>query len=131
MATISDLDNFYLQYPEPIQGCFLALRDIILAQDSLVTAEWKYKLPFFYYNTKPLCYLWIDKKTKQPYLAMMEGKHIHHPDLLFGDRVRIKSISFNPHEDLPYETVVDILQQGLEVFRTGVVKIKIRSAKAF
>jgi hypothetical protein len=131
MSSITELDNFYLQLPEPSQGCLLALRDIILAQDSLITAEWKYKLPFFYYNTKPLCYLWIDKKTKQPYLAMMEGKHIHHPDLLFGDRVRIKSISFNPHADLPYDTIIDILQQGLVVCKIGVVKIKAKRAKAF
>ncbi|MFD2146456.1 DUF1801 domain-containing protein [Mucilaginibacter antarcticus] len=124
MHPIKELDHFYLQQPEPVQGCYLALRDIILAQDTLITAEWKYKLPFFYYKGKPLCYLWTDKKTNHPYLAMMEGKHIYHRDLHCGDRVRIKSISFNPDQNLPLEIIVGILQQGLEVFRTGVVKIK-------
>ena len=35
----SDLDNFYLKYEEPTRGCLLALRDIILKQNSQITAE--------------------------------------------------------------------------------------------
>jgi hypothetical protein len=121
---ISDLDNFYLQYPEPIQGCFLALRDIILAQDNLITAEWKYRLPFFCYKGKMFSYLWIDKKTNRPYIGIVEGKHINHPDLHFEKRTRIKTIQFEPSEDLPVETIANLIQQALDLYRSGLIKIK-------
>ncbi|MDB5250279.1 MAG: hypothetical protein JWQ40_4673 [Segetibacter sp.] len=34
-----ELDDFYLQQDEPIKGCLLALREIILSQDKNVSAD--------------------------------------------------------------------------------------------
>src|SRR4051812_46045352 len=102
---LNDLDSFYLQYPEPLKSCLLALRDIILAQDELVTAEWKYRLPFFCYKGKMFSYLWISKKSGFPYIGIVEGKHIQHPDLHFEKRSRIKTIQFDPNEDLPVDAI--------------------------
>ena len=43
------IDNFYLNKEEPIKGCLLALRDIVLSQDRDVAAAWKYGMSFFCY----------------------------------------------------------------------------------
>ena len=51
---MKELDNFYLQQEEPIKGCLLALRQIILSQDKEVTNTWKYGMPFF--ATKEKCF---------------------------------------------------------------------------
>ena len=50
-------DNFYLQQEEPIKGCLLALKEIILSQDEDISNEWKYGMPFFCYKKKMFCYL--------------------------------------------------------------------------
>lgn len=69
----SELDFFYLKQEEQIRDCLLALKTVILNFDKGITPEWKYKLPFFYYKGKPLCYFWFHKKYKQPYIGFVNG----------------------------------------------------------
>lgn len=110
------LDNFYLQQPEPLQSCYLALRDIILSQNVQITAEWKYGCPFFYYKRKMFCYLWFHKKFQQPYIAIMKGKAINHQLLIAEGRVNIRIMLFDPEKDLPIKSINNILQQVLELY---------------
>lgn len=76
---MEQLHNYYLKKEEPNKSCLLALRSIILNQDSNVTETQKYGMPCFCYKKKMFCYLWTDKKTDEPYILMVEGKHLDHP----------------------------------------------------
>ena len=118
------LDNFYEQQEEPVKGCLLALRSIILKQDSNITAEWKYGMPLFCYKGKMFCYLWIHKKKHQPYIGIVEGKYFDEPFLVQEKRSRMKIMLFDPAKDIPKKTVESILQKGLNLYRTGIIKIK-------
>ena len=120
--TLTQLDNFYLQKDEPIRGCLLALKDIILKQDENVSAEWKYGMPFFCYKGKMFCYLWVHKKYHQPYIGIVEGQRFNHPNLIIENRSRMKIMLFEADKDLPVETIGDILKQALDLYRTGVIK---------
>jgi Domain of unknown function (DU1801) len=121
---LREIDNFFLQKEEPVKSCLLALREIILAQDKEITVAWKYKLPFFCYKGKMFCYLWIHKKMQQPYIGIVEGKHINHPDLIIENRSRMKIMLFDPAKDLPIKKIVLVLQHAIDLYKTGVVKIK-------
>jgi hypothetical protein len=118
------LTHFYLKQDEPIKGCLLALREIILQQDKEVVSTLKYGMPFFCYKGKMFCYLWVHKKHKQPYIGIVEGKHINHPKLIDEKRSRMKIILFDPNKDLPLKTIVSILQEAINLYKTGKVKIK-------
>jgi len=111
----NSLTEFYLNQKEPNKSCYLALRDIILSIDENITPEWKYKLPFFYYKGKMMCYLWKDKKTNQPYLSFMEGKDIEHTLLEQGDRKRAKILRINPEKDLPKDVVEELVFKSMEL----------------
>lgn len=117
-------DNFYLDQPQPNQSCLLALRGIILHMDEQVTATTKYGMPCFCYRNKAFCYLWTDKKTNHPYILMVEGKHLDHPLLETGERARMKIFRVNPDRDLPIDTIKGILDQALDLYRTGLIKTK-------
>jgi hypothetical protein len=119
-----ELDNFYLQQDEPIKGTLLALREIILQQDEEVTNAWKYGMPFFCYKGKMFCYLWFHKKHKQPYIGIVEGKRFDEPFLIQEDRSRMKIMLFDPNEDLPLQTIENILQKAINLYKTGEIKIK-------
>jgi Domain of unknown function (DU1801) len=121
---VSDLDNFYLKKEEPVKSCLLALREIILAQDKDIAAAWKYGMPFFCYKGKMFCYLWVHKKLHQPYLGIVEGKHIHHPKLLQEKRSRMKTMLFAADKDLPVKTIKAILKEAVDLYKTGVVQLK-------
>jgi hypothetical protein len=118
------IDNFYLQQNEPVKGCLLALREMILRLDDDITAAWKYGMPFFCYRGKMFCYLWVHKKLSKPYIGIVEGQRFNHPDLIVEKRSRMKIMLFNADEDLPVETIERILKQAVDLYKTGVIKIK-------
>ena len=121
---MTELHNYYLNKEEPNKSCLLALRSIILDQDTNITETQKWGMPCFCYKKKMFCYLWTDKKTDEPYLLMVEGKYLNHPKLIEGDRSRMKIFRVNPKKDLPIKTITNILKTALELYRNGVIKIK-------
>lgn len=118
-----ELDDFYLRNEEPVRSCLLALSTLILRQDQNISTAWKYGMPFFCYQGKMFCYLWVHKKLRQPYIGIMEGKRIDHPDLILEKRTRIKIILFDPEQDLPIDTIETILNQAVGLYKSGIIKI--------
>jgi len=121
---IRDVDNYYANKEEPNQACLLALRSIILKQDANVTETQKYGMPCFCYKKKMFCYLWTDKKTNEPYILFVEGKHLNHPNLEEGNRSRMKILRINPNTDLPLKTIELLLTFALDLYRNGTIKLK-------
>lgn len=109
---LREIDNFYDEKEEPIKSCLLALRKIILTSHPDMTEAWKYRMPFFCYRGKMFCYLWVNKKTDQPYVGMVDGKKLTHPKLIIEKRTRMKIIMINPSKDLPLRTVNSILKMA-------------------
>lgn len=120
---IRELDTYYFEKEEPARSCLLALRSIILEQDSNVNETRKWGMPCFCYGKKMFCFLWTDKKTDEPYLLMVEGKNLHHPQLEMGNRSRMKILRIKPNEDIPIKTVRTILDEALNLNRKGIIKI--------
>lgn len=110
------LEEFYSKRPEPLKGCLLYLKDVILNFDANISEEWKYGLPFFYFKGKMFCYFWIDKKTGYPYIGFMKGKFMEHPALILGDRKQVKTFQINPAEDIPIETIKLLLNMASEFY---------------
>lgn len=121
---LKELDQYYLGKDEPVKSCLLALRNIILAQDQKVTETRKYGMPCFCYGKKAFCYLWTDKKTGQPYVLLVEGRLLDHPQLETGDRSRMKIFRVEPGGDFPLETIELILNAALQICRTEALKTK-------
>jgi len=121
---IREVDTYYLNKKEPNRGCLLALRNIILRQDPDISETHKWGMPCFCYRKNIFCYLWTDKKTDGPYILMVEGKHLDHPELEAGTRSRMKIFRVNPTRDLPLSTIENILQKSLNLYRDGIVKCK-------
>ncbi|MBK9728273.1 MAG: DUF1801 domain-containing protein [Saprospiraceae bacterium] len=121
---IREINSYYLNKEEPNKSCLLALRNIILEQDTNITETQKYGMPCFCYKKKMFCYLWTDKKTNEPYILMVEGKHLVHSKLEAGERSRMKIFRVNPNKDIPVKTIETILQKALDLYRTGIIKLK-------
>ena len=106
---------------EPNKSCLFALRSIILNQNKDIVETRKWGMPCFCYKKKMFCYLWTDKKTDEPYILMVEGKYLDHPELEEGDRKRMKIFRVNPNLDLPIIKIESILEKALNLYRTGVI----------
>jgi len=120
---MKQLDDFYFKQEEPTKGMFLALKEIILKEDQDITNVLKYGMPFFCYKGKMFCYLWTHKKFKQPYLAIVEGKHFDESFLIQENRSRMKIMLLNPDEDLPLEQIEMVIRKALNLYKSGIIKV--------
>lgn len=111
-----ELDHFYQSKKEPHKSCLLTLRDIILDFDNNLGHTMKYGMPCFVYKNKHFCYLWIDKKTNEPYILVVEGDQIDHPNLIKGDRKRMKILPIDSNKDIPLQTIHEIFNLALKFY---------------
>lgn len=111
------IDEYYQTKSEPLKGCLEFLRAHILKQNTNITEAWKYGMPFFCYKGKMICYLWIHKKYKQPYIGIVEGKRINHPDLLQEKRARMKILLIDPTRNLPVKKIDSILKDVIALYK--------------
>jgi hypothetical protein len=114
---LRDIDQFFLNQHEPAKSCLFYLRELILGFDDSITEAWKYKMPFYCYQGRMFCYLWVNKRTHQPYIGIVEGRKIAHPLLVIEKRSRMKTMTIDAHEDIPVETVRLILKMALELYK--------------
>lgn len=108
---LSPVDQWFLSHPEPLAGCLQSLRSIILQSPHGFAETWKYSMPVYCLNNKMTCYLWVDKKTKHPYLGIVEGSKIQQEQLIQDKRRRMKIWLFDPASDLPLRQIQQVLKQ--------------------
>ena len=113
---LREIDNYFFLQKEPTKSCMLSLRRHILALDERITEVWRYKMPFYCFEGKRFCYLWVHKKFKQPYLGIVDGKLIDHNDLLSEKRSRMKILLLDPEKDLPLRKIDRILKTLLKYY---------------
>ena len=110
---MAELDSFYFEKREPQKSCLLALRDIVLDQSPRLKECLKYGMPCFCLNKKAVCYLWTDKKTKEPYLLFVAGNRMNHEALEAGNRARMKIFRVSAYHDIPMETIRVLMKEAL------------------
>lgn len=108
-------NTFFLSLPQPTQSTFLALSNIILNHHPSITPEWKYSMPFFYYNGRMLCYLWTNKKTGQPYIGFADGNKMDYPELIQEKRSRMKIFMIDAEKDLPVKKITLLLKMAITI----------------
>jgi Domain of unknown function (DU1801) len=121
---INGVGRFFAKHNESERSCLLAVRDLILGHDPLITEALKYGMPFFLYRGKMFCYLWTRKESGQPYLGIVEGQRVFHPLLIQEDRARMKIFLLDPTMHMPVGSISAILDAAIALYTSGEVKIK-------
>ncbi len=111
---MTKLDEYYHSQKEPLAGCLMALRQLILNYDRNVTEKWYYRLPCFMYANKLMCYVWVDRATNNPYIAFYPEKKLMHPLLTQGNRTHSKTLRIDPLKDIPIAVIYEILDEVKE-----------------
>ena len=111
------VDNWFLQHEEPVKSCLAFLRDHILKYSVAVTETWRYGMPFYNYHGKRFCYLWVHKKFHQPYIGIVDGNKVVHPDLMKESRTRMKILLVDPLTDIPIAKLDEILHRVISLYK--------------
>ena len=109
-------DDFFEKLEEPNKGVFLFLKSFMMDYNSNIAIYLKWGLPYFYYKEKPLCYIWKDKKTNEPYLSFAKGSKMKHPALIQGNRKLFKILPINPHQDIDVNLITEIIEEALKLY---------------
>ena len=95
-------ENYIVNQPEPYRAILLHLQIVIETTIPDLKMLYKYKIPFYYINKKPFCYLNASHKKQFVDLGFWKGNQIQiHEDYLVTEN-RKKMVS------LRYKAVGDI-----------------------
>lgn len=110
-------DNYFDYKPEPLKSCLEFLRAHILGMNQHITETWNYGMPFYSYKGKRFAYLWVHKKFKQPYIGIVDGNLVDHPDLLQEKRARMKILLVDPTKNIPVKKINAIMKQVFTLYQ--------------
>jgi Domain of unknown function (DU1801) len=108
-------DQYFANLEEPVKGYMLFLRDYILGKDNDISEQWKYGMPFYFYKGKRICYLWVQKKTGQPYIGIVDGKLLDDSDLLSEKRSRMKILLLDVEKDIPIKRINSLIDSLMKL----------------
>jgi hypothetical protein len=111
----SKLENYYLNKPEPYQGCLLALRDIILNIHPAIVHERKFQIPFFSYKGMKLGYLWLNRKKLM--IGFCTDKRLQTFPENARPKDRYESFEIDPENDIPLEIIKAKILQYINTIR--------------
>lgn len=109
-------DLYFENLEEPTRSCMYALRAYLLRFDPAMEEAWKYRMPFYLYKGKMFCYLWTRKPNGQPYLGIVKGRELEHPDLVQEERKRMKILLIDPAADLQQEKIREVLELAMLLY---------------
>lgn len=107
---MNPIEVFLNHQEEPYHSCFDYCRGLIVSLHPDITESIKYGTLFFLYKKKPLAYLWIDKRSKDFYIAFANGHLVDHPKLQKENTKWVKKYFINPNEDIDHQTVRELIK---------------------
>ena len=108
-------EEYILNRPEPYRGILIYLQTVIEATVPDVELKYKYKLPFYYINGKPYCYLNQSKDYVD--LGFWSAAHLtmHLDQMNTEGRKMMKSLRYKSLEDIDTTVLKEVLQDAYSV----------------
>ena len=108
-------DLYILNQPQKYRDILLHVIAVVEQVVPEATLEYKWKIPFFYLDKKPFCYLNASHKKQFVDVAFMDGFQLQlHQNLLISDggRSKVKSLRYKTLEEIDYEVLIALLKEA-------------------
>ena len=108
-------ENYILDKPEPFRSMLLHLQSVIERKIPQVDLKFKYRVPFYYINGTPFCYLNQSKDYID--LGFWKGAHftVHQEHMVTEGRKVIRSLRYTSLEEINDTVLIDILKEAYAV----------------
>jgi len=102
-------ENYILNCPEPYRGILLHLQLVIEKTVPEVNLKYKYRIPFYYLNSRPFCYLNHSKNYVD--LGFWNAAHltIHLEAMTTAGRKVMRSLRYKSLEEIDDKVLTDVL----------------------
>ena len=100
---------------EPFRSILMQLQSLIEGLVPGVSLKYKYRIPFYYLNDKPFCYL--NQSGNYVDLGFVHGsKFLRHRDVMESKgRKMVRSLRYDTPEAIDYGMLEEVLQEAIEV----------------
>lgn len=114
-------EEYILNQKEPYKSILLDLKVIIEATLLEVDLQFKWRLPFFYFEGRPLCYLNQSKDYVDFCFWHSQIMEKHQDKFVTENRKSVTSLRYKNNNDINDEVLVYILQK-LRVYKVNAFK---------
>ncbi|WP_342694288.1 DUF1801 domain-containing protein [Flavobacterium aureirubrum] len=108
-------DLYILNQPEKYRDILLHVLAVVEQVVPEATLEYKWKIPFFYLDKKPFCYLNASHKKQFVDVAFMKGFELkENQQHLVADNGRsmVKSLRYSNLEEIDNEILISVLKEA-------------------
>ncbi|TVZ56946.1 uncharacterized protein DUF1801 [Lutibacter sp. Hel_I_33_5] len=114
-------EDFILNQPEPFKSMLLHLQILIETQFKEVDLKFKWKIPFYYLNDKPLCYLNPSKKKGYVDVAFYSNKafDLYDEHVITENRKVVKSLRYKNLEEIDAQVLSSVLEEAFNQTTKG------------
>lgn len=110
-------EDYILNQPEPFRSMLLHLQVIIERTLPEVDLKYKYRIPFYYVEGSPCCYLNVAKHKDYIDVGFWNAAHltVHLEHMTTAKRKVMKSLRYKTLEDINDKILIEVLQNAYEV----------------
>ncbi len=114
-------ESYILDQPEPFKSILLQLQVLIESTIPNLELKYKYRIPFYYLEGKPFCYLNVPKKKAYVDVGFWSSAHlsVHLDKMVTEGRKVMKSLRYNTLDDIDAEVLTAILLDAQNVNHKG------------
>lgn len=112
---------YILNQPEPFKSMLMHLQILIENNFPKVDLQFKWKIPFYYLEDKPFCYLNVSKKKGYVDVAFWLSAHLtaYNEHLISENRKVVKSLRYYSLSDINQEILISILKEAHQLNDKG------------
>ena len=110
-------EDYILNQPEPYRLILVHLQVIIEKTIPQVDLKYKYRIPFYYIESKPCCYLNVPKKKGYVDVGFWNAAHltVHLDQLTTAGRKMMKSLRYTSLEEIDEKVLIEVLRDAYAV----------------
>lgn len=108
-------ENYILSQPEPYRSILLHLQSVIEQTVPEVDSKYKYKIPFYYLQGKPFCYMNQSKNYVD--LGFWKAAHltVHLEHMTAAGRKMMRSLRYTSLEEIDHAILVEVLKDAYSI----------------
>ncbi len=114
-------EAYILNQPEPFRSILMHLQILIETSFPEVDLQFKWKIPFYYLDDKPLCYLNSSKKKGFVDVGFYTNKNLEkfNEFVISDNRKVVKSLRYKKLDEIDAEVLISVLEEAYKQTTKG------------
>ncbi|ARV16655.1 DUF1801 domain-containing protein [Polaribacter sp. SA4-12] len=114
-------EAYILNQPEPFKSILMHLQILIETSFPNVDLQFKWKIPFYYLDDKPFCYLNPSKKKGYVDVGFYTNKNLEkfNEFVISDNRKVVKSLRYKNLEEIKAEVLISVLDEAYKQTTKG------------